>query len=212
MLYLVTELLEKVGYFCLSVRKLQPYEFLNGSKSWERGAGMCGELASIVIYMLDEVGVGSAKAGLAGHVIALAETGDGTNYIVDADYGFVLQGTLDEISRNRVHEIELLNASKGSNHAKSIVEIYGPEGNIIYGDGEREYRPKAYWFETVSYMLKWLIPVVLLAISFLLYPFSIREEYKLIRTDPGSVTLVDSKLRESGPDPRVISSTRPHQA
>ena len=54
-LYFGERLYKITGLKPLSV--FRPYEYLNGKKSWERGAAMCGEIASGVMYLLDKAGI-----------------------------------------------------------------------------------------------------------------------------------------------------------
>jgi hypothetical protein len=159
-LYLGVKLFELTDIKALSV--FRPYEYLNGKKSWERGAAMCGEMSSVAMYLMDEAGIENGKAGLDGHVIALARTSDGAEYVVDADYGFILEGSLSDIAQNSLDEVEKLSGSK------HLANIYGPEGNIEFWTGDRGYRPKGYWFERISYILKWAIPICLIIFPLLL--------------------------------------------
>ncbi len=144
-----------------------PYEFLDGSKSWERGAGLCGELASIAIYLLEGAGIKAGKAGLDGHVVALAQTSDGSHFVVDPDYGFVIEGRLSEVASRPGRIIAAATASGHSlKSAQNLAEIYGPEGNIEFWNGDRGYRPVGYWVERVSYVLKWLLPIAFAVVGF----------------------------------------------
>jgi len=140
----------------------RPYEYLNGKKSWERGAAMCGEISSVVMYLLDKAGIENGKAGLDGHVIALARTSNDEQYIIDADYGFTLKGSLSDIANYHTEDVRKIS---GSSH---LSNIYGPEGNIEFWTGDRGYRPKGYWFERISYFLKWVIPLMLIMFPFYL--------------------------------------------
>ena len=158
-LYFGAKLFEITCIKGLSV--FRPYEYLNGKKSWERGAAMCGEIASVTMYLLDLAGIENGKAGLDGHVIALARTSNGEEYVIDSDYGFVLRGSLSDVAQNRLEQVYKLS---GSRH---LANIYAPEGNIEFWNGDRGYRPKGYWFERISYVLKWLIPLFFILLPLL---------------------------------------------
>ena len=159
-LYLGAKLFEITNVKAFSV--FRPYEYLNGKKSWERGAAMCGEIASVTMYLLELAGIEHGKAGLDGHVIALARTSSGQEYIIDSDYGFVLSGSLDDVANNHLEEVYEMSSSR------HLAKIYGPEGNIEFWNGDRGYRPKGFWFERISYFLKWLIPIFLLIFPLIL--------------------------------------------
>ena len=148
-------LLERFGF-----ATLDPYEFLDGAKSWERGAGLCGELATVAIHLLERAGIKAGKAGLNGHVVALARTSDGRHFVVDPDYGFVIEGSLNEVA-SRPEQVVAAASSSGHplKTAHNLAKIYGPEGNVEFWNGDRGYRPLGYWVERIAYGLKWLLPV-----------------------------------------------------
>ncbi len=161
LLYLAAKIYEfsEINFFSV----FRPYEYLNGKKSWERGTAMCGEIASVVMYMLELANIKNGKAGLDGHVVALAELSNGDRYVVDADYGFIIEGSLADVSHNKLDEVYTLS---GSRH---LTEIYGPENNIEFWNGDRGYRPKGYWLEKGSYFFKWFLPTFLIFLSYFFY-------------------------------------------
>ncbi|MCG8544201.1 MAG: hypothetical protein MJE12_08345 [Alphaproteobacteria bacterium] len=172
-------LIERLGF-----APQDPYEFLQGAKSWERGAGLCGELATIAIHLLQEAGIKAGKAALQGHVVALAQTTDGSHFVVDPDYGFVIEGRLDEVASQ---PSRIVAAARSGGHtlkaAQNLAKIYGPEGNIAFWNGDRAYRPLGYWIERIAYALKWLLPVAFAVAGFLL--FRLRRSQRPLDGDVG---------------------------
>ena len=109
----------------------------------------------------------AGKAGLDGHVVALARTSDGSHFVVDPDYGFVIEGSLSEVASQPGRVVAAATAAGHSLRvAQDLAKIYGPEGNIEFWNGDRGYRPLGYWIERIAYGLKWLLPVVLLVVGF----------------------------------------------
>lgn len=147
------------------------YEFVDYKKALDRGVGLCSQRAQILLGMLNEEGIDAQIVGLQGHVVVRAMDENNNGYILDPDYGVSMPLKIESIS----NQPELV-ASYYNND--ELVKIYGGKYSIYSGSaGIYAYHPNTYkifYIEEVSYILKWIIPLVLAL------PFSI-ELYKLYR-------------------------------
>lgn len=150
----------------LGFAPLDPYEFLDGAKSWERGAGICGQLSSAAWFLLEDSGIKAGKAALDGHVVALARTADGREFVLDPDFGLTFEGTLTSVAENpaRVYGAAIA-AGHSAEAARNHARLYGPEGNVEFWNGDRGYRPVGYWAERGAYWLKWVFPGILVLLG-----------------------------------------------
>ncbi|HLL15034.1 MAG TPA: hypothetical protein VK388_08220 [Pyrinomonadaceae bacterium] len=139
------------------------YEYCDYRKAIRRGVGLCSQQAIIVVGLLEAQGINHRIAHLGGHVVALAEVDEGVWWIVDADYGVVVPHALAEVESDP-GIIKPIYKQKG--YSDDIVEylsgLYGREHNRVYS-GIREYRFwKIYEIERLSYVLIWIIPIMML--------------------------------------------------
>jgi hypothetical protein len=146
------------------------YEFADPEKALERGVGLCSQQAVILCRLLLDNGIDAKIIVLGGHVVVGARTGPGKWIVADPDYGVVVPRDIVEIMK----EPELVRPyysdveSKYMNPRRKdllstdkIVEIYGPEGNVILGEFINFMGPDRYYFELYSYAAIWIIPLLL---------------------------------------------------
>ncbi|MFT7304766.1 MAG: hypothetical protein ACI9P7_000023 [Candidatus Azotimanducaceae bacterium] len=140
------------------------YEFYNWRKALERGVGLCSQHAIILDGVLQRAGIDARIVRLEGHVlneVTLRESGD--IWLADADYGLTIPLSLKEAELNTpivkgfyeqtISDVVLLD---------ELAKVYGEEGNELLSSAG-DYLGGPYVFiETASYLLKWLLPLLLL--------------------------------------------------
>ncbi|MCH8332833.1 hypothetical protein IIC65_02780 [Candidatus Sumerlaeota bacterium] len=144
-------------------RRLKKYEFYDYKKAIERGVGLCSQQSLIVGSILSENQVRARLAGLEGHVVTLAEVDEarGVWWVLDPDYGVIIDHSLDEIESDPELIRPYYSArGYGAEAVDNLVRIYGPDGNRVRESAAR-YHTLA-WFERLTYVMIWLIPVVCL--------------------------------------------------
>ena len=149
------------------------HEFLNWRKAIERGLGLCSQHAIIVSGILNEAGIQTKMIGLSGHVVATANVGDDKWIILDPDYGVNIPFSIQEIEGN-TELIEPFYLAEGYK-TKTIDElkrIFGKEGNRIV-ENAKVYKGKAGEVESRSYWIIWVIPIILIVLSLIIYNFFI---------------------------------------
>jgi hypothetical protein len=133
----------------------EPYEFCRAERAIERAASVCSQSAKIVTNILTRNKVKAQIVTLENHVVVRArvEKKPETWWILDADFGVVIEDDLGTISKNP-EIIRSAYASQGYNPAiiEKMLAIYAPEGNQVTDDGLLCHR------ENLLYLLKWLIP------------------------------------------------------
>lgn len=153
------------------------YEYCNYKKAMERGLGLCSEHAIILTGILKDHGIEARILSLDGHAVSTAQVNRGTWWILDSDFGLVIPHSIAEIE-NDPSMIRPILKQKGYSDAivNWMVDVYGKEGNKVFS-GAREYRPRGYLIETLSYVLIWILPMIMMIPYFL-----IRRKRKLVRT------------------------------
>ena len=133
------------------------YEFCRAERAIERSVSVCSQASKILADILKRNRVKASVVGLDGHVVVRARVDKeaDTWWLLDADYGVVVEHDLDEIEANP----ELIReAYQQAGYSETVIEtligVYGPEGNEIIDEnpecGEEDY----------LYLLKWLFPVL----------------------------------------------------
>lgn len=139
------------------------YEIYDSKKAIERGFGLCSQHALIVAQALERGGVESRLHGLAGHVVADAMI-DGSWWIADADYGVVMPLSIEQLEDNPDTAIPYYSqAGVDSTEAVRICTFYDRDRNRLYAGAEAYHEHEG--FETVSYWLKWPLPVLFMLIG-----------------------------------------------
>ena len=115
----------------------------------------------VLSQILDENNIDNQIISFEDHVIVRATLQDGTTMLADPDFGVILHSNLPELSNN---EEMVINAyiKKGYNEKESIglFKVYATPYSVW--DDTYHFISKRYIFEYVSYVLKWLLPILLL--------------------------------------------------
>lgn len=175
-------------------RAFEKYTFYNYKKAIERGVGLCSQHSIIISQILEQNGIASRLVALSGHVVAMAqvEKESDTWWVVDPDFGVVVEHSISEIEKNP-EIIRPYYEAKGYEPKKvnGLVMIYGKDGNRIW-KGPKDYLGRKFQFEKLSYVAIWVIPIMLL-LSSLSLAVTAENGRKTL------VTLRDVKLRLLAP-------------
>jgi hypothetical protein len=157
------------------------YEFCGYKHALERKVGLCSQHAIIVDGILKDKNIPSKIVRLTGHIVVMAEVSDGENWILDSDYDVIVPYSLAEIEKDstiiipyykdKIHyssyAISQVENNKGKDTDVNIltlsqmIDIYGKEGNSLADDVEEYWGDKC-CAEKMSYILIWLIPLLLM--------------------------------------------------
>jgi hypothetical protein len=152
------------------------YEFCRAERAIERAATVCSQSSKILANILARNDIPAHIVGLEGHVVtrALIDKASDTWWILDADYGVVIEHDIGDIESNP-QLIREAYAAQGyrENFIDTLVGIYDPEDNQTIGK---------YHFcewEDYFYQLKWWLPVLGL-IPFPVFVLVIRLRRKIM--------------------------------
>ena len=184
------------NYFLWSASWIYPpvfrkYEFSHYRKAVQRGVGLCSQHAIIVSEILKDKGIEAKIVALDGHVVAAALVDEPANrwWLLDADYGVIIPHDIIQVEKDPgIIRQYYSSAGHDAREIEKLVDIYGKQGNVVV-DGVRTYDSRMpsyamrYHLETVTYALKWIVPL-LLAFPFLLGLFRKRASPDRAKHNP----------------------------
>lgn len=140
------------------------YHFANYRRSLERGIGICGDASMIMSQLLNKQGIANNILTFPGHVVVAASFENGKQYIFDADFGVVIPYRSTEFASNST-EIAKLYSDAGypSWHFLLFQKIYKESFNEW--DGVEHFITNKYYFEKISYWLKWPVPMLMISLA-----------------------------------------------
>ena len=154
--------------------QIQRYHFVDYQRSLERGIGICGDASMVLSQILDKKQINNRIVSFKGHVITEVDFKDGKNILLDPDFGVEIQMSLDELVSNPNKAKQFyIDAGYSDFEATSLSRIYGTKHNSFESDFE--FMPKRYIFEYTSYILKWIIPILLIMLP-IWHRFKIRPD------------------------------------
>jgi hypothetical protein len=150
-------------------KKEKRYEFVKYyRKNLERGVGLCSTHSIVLNGVLKDNGIESEFWDIKRHVILRVKVSDNEWYVMDPDYGLYIPHDREQILENT----ELVRPTYANmeslyrpGHVTEyntdfLVKVYGTEGNRIYTYNQKNERN--------AYLLKWLIPFLLI-LPYLVY-------------------------------------------
>ncbi|GLX82100.1 hypothetical protein [Thalassotalea eurytherma] len=156
-----------------TIPEYKRYHFADYDRSLYRGIGICGDASMIMSQLLSKNNIQNQIVTFPGHVI-VETIGTKSNYTYDPDFGVVLPYSIKEINQSP-NIIRPFYEDKGysEKEIKNLVEKYG----LQYKNWQsvKHFITKKYYFEKVTYWLKWPLPIILLLYSL----FKLRRHFKL---------------------------------
>lgn len=146
--------------------EFQRYHFTNAERTIERGVGICGDAACVLSTMLERQGIESRILAFPGHVVVEANLGTDEPrwWILDPDFGIAVPGDLKAIRRdNQALIAAYAQAGYGDADLSDLRNIYSKPGMRFAS--AFDFSPKRAYFEEAMYLLKWALPLSLLALS-----------------------------------------------
>jgi len=141
------------------------YHFIDYRRSLERGIGICGDASMVYSQIMDRAGIDNKIIAFPGHVVVEVDLGK-QKFIADPDFGVFLDFSARDIKYNFSSVINRY-TEKGytSTDTAALLKSYSGEQKAFRG--VKGFLTKRYFFEYVSYALKWIIPISLVLIPFL---------------------------------------------
>ena len=140
------------------------YHYTNFHRSVERGIGICGDASMVLSQVLDQLGISNRVVAFPDHVVVSVDD-PSFNVVADPDYGVVMDYNLDKlVSDPQLAYGSYLASGYSAAEALGITRIYMKKHNIVF-ESAFLFVPKRFIFESMSYILKWLIPMAFITIG-----------------------------------------------
>lgn len=139
------------------------YEFQDYHRALARGIGLCSQHAIIETGLLQEQGIPARLIELHGHVVLTAEVDEGQWWVLDPDYGLVIPMSLDAAEEHYAEVAQIYSQAGFSDYdVDKVEEWFSTRDNIVYDGGAQTYMPAIWLTEQVTYVAKWVLPVLLM--------------------------------------------------
>ena len=149
------------------IPEFKRYHYSNYQKSLKRGIGICGDAAMIMSQLLDKQDIKNQILTFPGHVVVAAQF-DGKEFMFDPDFGVALVNSPDKIHDSPWIVNKYYKQQKYSDREiRNLNAVYGNE--YQRWNGVEHFIFKKYYFEKISYMLKWPLPFLMIIFSLMYF-------------------------------------------
>lgn len=148
-----------------NIPEFERYHFTIPKKSIERGIGLCGDASMLMSETLKDMGIENTIITVPGHVMVQTNI-NGKKRLLDPDFGVALS---EGAEYYKSYPDELVSAYEDAgyfNNGELLIRRGFANSGYKEWQGAEHFVTKKYYFERVSYILKWLIPVSLLLLGF----------------------------------------------
>lgn len=150
------------------IPEYQRYHFANYQRSLKRGIGVCGDAAMILSQILNKQKIDNKIISFPGHVLVEAQITPDKSLVLDPDFGVVLPMSLTQLNQEPTKTTAFyLEQGYTANDIKLLLNEYNKPYKAW--DGVKHFITKKYFFEKISYFLKWPLPIALILISLLFF-------------------------------------------
>jgi hypothetical protein len=149
-----------------SIPEFKKYHFADYNRSLKRGIGICGDASMIMSQILNQEGTVNQIVSFPGHVVVAAQNGSGKENTYDADFGVLVPYTIEEIQQSP-SLIDDFYKQKGFSDREigTLRRAYAQD--YQRWDGVEHFITKKYYFERISYWLKWPLPIFMILVGVL---------------------------------------------
>lgn len=148
--------------------QFERYHYADYRRSIERGIGICGDASIVLSSVLERYNVESDIISFRGHVIVEYENPKGQKLLLDPDFGVVINRSLDELKADPdIARPLYLEAGYGAQEVDDLVSIFSKDYATF--DDTYDFMAKRYLFEKTTYILKWLLPPLLILPAIVLW-------------------------------------------
>lgn len=145
------------------IPEYERYHFANYKRSLKRGIGICGDASMTLSQTLEKQGIQNKIASFPGHVVTAVQYNDGTHAVLDADFGVSMPFSIEEINKTpSLVDSYYLEKDYPIRQINSLKDSYKEEYKLW--NGVEHFITKKYYFEKISYLLKWPLPLLLIII------------------------------------------------
>lgn len=149
------------------IPEFSKYHFIDYQRSVERGIGICGDASMVFSQLLDKQGIENRLLVYPGHVITEVIFDEQHAQLFDPDFGVVIPVDSETMRENSsvvlpAYQSEGYSISEARHLSRGYSKSYDEYNNV------KHFMTKKYYFEYISYVLKWLLPIIMLTIGIFL--------------------------------------------
>ncbi|WP_152638740.1 transglutaminase-like domain-containing protein [Marinobacter santoriniensis] len=149
-----------VGEFS-GLPQFERYHYTDYRRTIERGIGICGDAATVLSSVLGRFGIPNNIISFDGHVIVEYQARNNEWLLLDPDFGVVLGHSLAVVrEKPEVVRQAYLSAGYSAGEVEDLIKIYS--GRYKKFDDTYGFMAKRYIFERLTYVLKWILPILLM--------------------------------------------------
>ena len=149
-----------------NIPEYQKYHFADYQRSLKRGIGICGDASMVLSQVLTKHNINNQILTYPGHVVVSANFDAQSSVILDADFGVSVPFNKDE-TKQHSSTIANLYTEKGYAEYDRVFFEKMYQSNYQAWDGVKHFITKKYYFEKISYWLKWPLPIFMIGMFFL---------------------------------------------
>jgi len=145
-----------------NIPEFEKYHFADYQRSLQRGIGICGDASMVMSQLLDKNYITNQIITFPGHVIVSANVGQNQKEMLfDADFGVTLPFTAEEIKQSpSLVNNYYLKAGYFDYDITAFNRIYN--NNYQRWNGVKHFITNKYYFEKITYILKWPLPIIMI--------------------------------------------------
>lgn len=151
-----------------NIPEYKRYHFADYHRSLQRGIGICGDASMILSQVLDKNNITNDILTYPGHVVVHATFNNQQSIILDADFGIKVPFDKDN-TKDNFKEIAKLYTEEGYTEGDRLFFENMYQSNYQEWRNVKHFITKKYYFEKISYAMKWIFPLMLLLISVYLF-------------------------------------------
>lgn len=150
-----------------NIPEYKRYHFANYKRSLKRGIGVCGDASMILSQVLNKHDIDNKILTYPGHVVVSANLSEQKSVILDADFGVTVPYDKDNTKQN-YQTIAELYVNKGYTSSDQLFFEKMYQSAYQAWNGVEHFITKKYYFEKISYYLKWPLPIAMILFSLFL--------------------------------------------
>lgn len=147
-----------------TIPEYKRYHFADYKRSLKRGIGICGDASMILSQVLNKHNISNNIIVYPGHVVVEALFNNKETAMLDADFGVHIPFDKDSTKANFA-SVANLYLDKGYSEVDRLFFEKMYQSNYSVWRDVQHFITKKYYFEKISYIVKWPLPIGLIFIS-----------------------------------------------
>jgi hypothetical protein len=149
------------------IPEFEKYHYASYQRSLKRGIGICGDASMVMSQLLDKQGIKNQILSFPGHVVVAANI-DGQERVFDPDFGVAIPFSPEKIKTSPTQIFQhYQDMGYSTREIQGLMRAY----NLGFKrwDGVKHFITNKYYFEKITYALKWPLPIIVLLLGVFLF-------------------------------------------